>query len=419
MPTNLAESLHINHEFIDACLTASKEYRHQSPTSPTDTLVASTAVSSDKLSLSPRLTENYPNAYSDFYGSGTACVFKSGPAWPVRSGPQAQGIEREPRPVYGHAIGVTWLSIGQRICDKLDSMGVRWTCLNPLAYANTGEVKPFCPLILSIGVTPGSLLYDVAVIAASAVKNILAEACFDTIEVAFVEWVVTRSNGPKLLSFDPLLDDVPNLRKPFTPTLGLAIAPLRYPYYEGTAALYFRLNKNDNRVAILTCAHVARPPPAYAANTGITHKKPSQAREQIVALGYQGYEKAIQAMMTTIHDLSKSIDVWNDVLDRLGAPMEGENSKVTKRREEHVRLVAEAMEKIEEVNALHDKVTKVRTIPSQRVVGFVLHSEPIEVSAGPHGYTKDWALIELYNDMIDWSSFKGNKVYTGIFNFLI
>ena len=43
------------------------------------------------------------------------------------------------------------------------------------------------------------------------------------IKVAFVESEVTRSvaSGPKLLSFDPLFDDIPNLRKPFTTALRL------------------------------------------------------------------------------------------------------------------------------------------------------------------------------------------------------
>lgn len=54
-----------------------------------------------------RFTEKYPNAYSDFYGSSTPCVYKSGPDWPVRKGPLAQGIVREPRPVHGHAIQPT------------------------------------------------------------------------------------------------------------------------------------------------------------------------------------------------------------------------------------------------------------------------------------------------------------------------
>jgi len=263
-------------------------------------------------------------------------------------------------------------------------------------------------------VKPHSLLYDAAVAAATVVKDILADAGFPAIEVAFVESVVTRSvaAGPKLLSFDPLLDDVPDLRKPFTTALGLSIAPLKYPHFEGTASLYFRLGKDDKRSAILTCAHVARPPPVYA-DTGMTRRTTSQAREEFVALGSMGYNNAVKAMMSTIGNLLRSIDAWNEVLGRLGEPVEGENGRVTERRKEHVELVAKATKKIEEVNAIHNEVTKRRTTPDQRVIGFVLHSEKIEVSVEPHNFTKDWALIELYDEKIDWPAFKGNKVYVG------
>ncbi|KAL6308595.1 hypothetical protein BKA93DRAFT_763288 [Sparassis latifolia] len=33
----------------------------------------------DVVSKATRLIEKYPNTYSDFYGSGTPCVYKSGP----------------------------------------------------------------------------------------------------------------------------------------------------------------------------------------------------------------------------------------------------------------------------------------------------------------------------------------------------
>jgi hypothetical protein len=296
--SSTAHLLNLDEEFVAACLAIPSQVRNHSPISPTETLVSPTA-SSFKLStddvVAARLTKNYPNAYKDFYGSGTPCVFKSGPDWHVRKGPQAQGIEREARPVYRHAIWPTWLSIGKRIHLDLDSIGVKWTSINPLAYADAGEAKPFCSLILSIGVKPYSLLYEDAVAAADVVKNILAEAGFPAIEVAFVESVVTRSvaAGPKLLSFNPLLDDVPDLRKPFTTTLGLSIAPLKYPHFEGTAALYFRLDKDNKRTAILTCAHVARPTPVYA-NTGMTRTSTGQARVEFVALGNGGIQQRRQ-----------------------------------------------------------------------------------------------------------------------------
>lgn len=101
------------------------------------------------------------------------------------------------------------------------------------------------------------------------------------------------------------------------------------------------------------------------------------------------------------------------MLDRLGEPVQGENLMVTKKRQEHVDLVAKTRQAIEEANAIHNEVTKNRTTPDQRVIGFVLHSEKIEVSVDPHGFTKDWALIELYDQKIDWATFKGNKIYVG------
>lgn len=258
-----------------------------------------------------------------------------------------------------------------------------------------------------------SLLYDAAVDAAAAITGILAEAGFPAVEVAFVESVVTRSvaAGPKLLSSRPLFDNVPDLRKPFTPTLGLSIAPLKYPHFGGTAALYFRLSKDDKRTAILTCAHVARPPPVFC-NTSMT-RRTGQPHEQCVALGNTSYGNAVKAIMVAISNRLRCIEVWNDVLSRLGEPVEGEKSEATKRRKEHVGLVRKATEEIKEANAIHDEVTKHRTTPDQRVIGFVLHSEKIEVSVEPHNFTRDWALIELYDEKIDWDTFKGNKVYVG------
>lgn len=359
------------------------------------------------------LTQNYPNAYSDFHGCGTPCIFKSGPEWPISEGPLIgwKGVVRERRPVYRHAIQPAWVSIGQRIYQELDSFDVMWTSINPLAYANAGERKPFCPLIICIGVKPNTLPYEKAVAAAAIVKKILAEAGFPDLEVAFVESVVTRSAGPKLLPFNPLLDDVPELRKPFTPALGLPIALGKYPYHEGTAALYIRLSKDDNRVAILTCAHVVRPPYLSAAQKK-SKTKGLKHRDEVIALGTMGFNNGLTAMMKVIGGLYRSIEVWNRSIDGLGKFHQGESNSVTKKRNDFLDLVLKAIEKIQMVNTLHDEVTKQYSTFEQRKIGFVLHAEKIEVSE-PHKFTNDWALIELYNDKIDWSSFKGNKVFVG------
>lgn len=56
---------------------------------------------------------------------------------------------------------------------------------------------------------------------------------------------------------------------------------------------------------------------------------------------------------------------------------------MTERRNEFSHSVEKAVKEIEEANELHDE------------------GEKIEVSLEPHGYIKDWALIELDKSKID------------------
>ena len=109
--------------------------------------------------------------------------------------------------------------------------------------------------------------------------------------------------------------------------------------------------------------------------------------------------------MATIGDRLQYIDAWNNVLRRLGDSVEGESEKVTESRDEHLDLVAKATREIQRVKAIHSEVIENYTTLDQRTIGFVLHSEKIEVSVEPYKFTKDWALIELYNDKIDWTKF--------------
>lgn len=67
-------------------------------------------------------------------------------------------------------------------------------------------------------------------------------------------------------------------------------------------------------------------------------------------------------------------------------------------------------EKIKDVAELHRDGTRFKTALAQRVVGFVLHVDPIAIGDGSYQFTRDWALIELYEEAIDWKSVKGNKV---------
>jgi hypothetical protein len=353
-----------------------------------------------------RMSAKYRYAWTDFYPSRAPCVYKSGPAWEVRKGPEEQGIVREPRTVCRPDISPVWVSILQQIIVCLDSMGVNFNCINPFGWANKGKKELLCPFLLSVGVTPRSLDYDDAVAAAIGVKAILAKSGLPEAEVAFVEMVNKRLCGrPKLLSLDPIADSVPEYRKHFSSALGLPIAPLDTPYCEGTGALYFRLGSDTKDIALLTCAHVVRPPPALPDNKGMKRTNNSQPKEDMVALGTGGYTRAVSDMEAEIAKLTRDIEVWKRQLER---------NLPAARRNEIAGEVDKATNRINQLDAFHTEATKFRSTPGLRSIGRALHSSPIQVSTQPLGYTEDWGLIQIDPKMIDEETFLGNKVFVGM-----
>jgi len=217
------------------------------------------------------------------------------------------------------------------------------------------------------------------------------------------------------MSFNPMfnLEGIPALRKPITPTLSLSIAPLKSPHFEGTGGLFFRLNteEGDNRVVLLTCAHVAHPPPLFK-NKVYTRKNDSQPREDIILLGTGSYDYAVAAIMKFIGDQTTAITTWEASLGRLPEPREDETRGIKSKRKELTDLIDAARNKIEEANQLHTDVTKNFTTTASRVTGFVLHCAKIEV--GEDQFMYDWSFIQMDQDKIEWKDFKGNKLFVGM-----
>lgn len=208
------------------------------------------------------------------------------------------------------------------------------------------------------------------------------------------------------------LEAIARLRKPFSPSLGLSIAPHDTPHYEGTGGVFLRLSSDpsDKRVFLLTCAHVARPPPVFP-NEAYTRKWTSQPREDVVLLGSATYSKSVGDIMKLIGNETKSIAAWESSLSRIPAQTNDEPSSRTDRRNELVGLIDKAKKTITAADELHTAVTKSYTFTGSRTLGFVYHSAEIEV--GEDGYMYDWALIQLDADKLEAANFQGNKLYVG------
>ena len=395
--------------FIEFCRHFKEENNSSSilPSSSTSTPTAANLNSVATVANGGRLTDKYPYAWTDFYPSRAPCVYKSGPVWDVRQGPEDHIFIREPRPVYRPDIAAHWPSTLQRVIGCLNDMGVQFTCITPSGWANQGEAELLCPFLLSIGVTPHSLSYDGAVAASSPVKEILASCGLPEAEVAFVEMSNKRQAGPpKFLPLDPIKDIVPEHRKPFSSALGLPIARLSSPYCEGTGALYFRLGGDSKAVALLTCAHVVHPPSTSSYSRCTQYSNTSQPKNRMVALGAAGYSRVVLNMVNQIAKHTDDVDVWNRYL---------EQDLSASRCDEITRAVDGAKSSIKALSVLHSEVTRFRSIHETRSIGWTLYSSPVQSSAQPLGYTEDWGLIRVYPSIIDEKTFLGNKVFVGTF----
>ena len=392
--------------FIEFCRQFKEEGNSSSilPNPSTSTLTAANPIS---VADGGRLTNKYPYAWTDFYPSRAPCVYKSGPVWDVRRGPEEQAFIREPRPVYRPDMAPCWPSTLQRVIGCLNDMGVQFTCITPSGWANQGEAELLCPFLLSIGVTPHSLSYDGAVAASSPVKEILASCGLPEAEVAFVEMSNKRQAGPpKFLPLDPIKDIVPEHRKPFSSALGLPIARLSSPYCEGTGALYFRLGGDSKSVALLTCAHVVHPPPPSSYSRCTQYSNTIQPEDRMMALGAAGYSRVVLDMVNQIAKHTDNVDVWNRYLKQ---------DLPASRCDEITRAVDGAKSSIKALSVLHSEVTRYRSIHETRSIGWTLYSSPVQSSVQPLGYTEDWGFIRVYPSIIDEKTFLGNKVFVGTF----
>jgi hypothetical protein len=173
---SLAIETDVDPDFLIECVKPAAP--SVSSTSPDDT-VASLMADNEHLR---QLLASYPAAITDFFGSGTPCVYKTGPAWSTAPA-NARMLVRDARPYYNPEKASVWPQTLQSIVAFLDSLKaqVQFTAVDPLAYANAGEAELFCDFVVVISVKPYTLAYEDAVTAAPGVIAIL--------EVGFVTCV--------------------------------------------------------------------------------------------------------------------------------------------------------------------------------------------------------------------------------------
>jgi hypothetical protein len=357
-------------------------------------------------------------SHSDFYGlpSNPTSIFHTGPAWKLPTGPQAQRIPKEARPVCDHAIAPIWHKLGKQIYQHFDSIDLMWTSIDPVCFAEVGGLPG--PLFLWVGVMPKTLSRGDAEVAAGRCKNILAEYNITDVEVAFRESIFTRHTGPKLLEhFSPMVDPTADVRSVFTPTLGLHIATKAFPSVEGNGCLYLLKSSQSTEVLLLTARHVVLPPTKHP-NTLYHRKSDSAPRHDVIHLGSRGHHNALSAIVRKVDHANVMVRHCEKGIRDLGQVSENGDIRRVARRQAFEAELAKAETLKARTNELHSDIISYWTLESQRTLGYVLYAPPISVGAGDRNFTEDWALVELDSSKFEWNLFPGNVIDLGTFLFL-
>ena len=273
----------------------------------------------------------------------------------------------------------------------------------------------FCPLVVILGVEPGTIEFEVAKSVAKYVKiDIIAKAGFNDIEVAIWELTTSLSGGPRLPSLDPELDRVTNFRHPFASTLGIPIAPLKRTGHEGTLGMFMT---RGNDLLGITAAHVVCPSQLFPDNKGVSEKSAESYHQDIISLGSGAYEDAVKQIEIKIGNLQQGINSEAQRIKGLQGRLEDggvdTDARITSRIEAAQWTVENAKSTIKELNLLHSNVTRYMTIADNRCIGRILFADPIGVSSdGTDGYTRDWAALKMRKDSFG-EDFQGNKIYIG------
>ena len=408
--------------FLELCQSG-LEFATEPPLSQNSALVSPTTSDPDKPQDKTRLTKNYTDAYTDTHGlhSGQGFIIKTGPAWPKSEGPNARPVRRELRPVNGHPILPIWDDILTCIDLYLNEVNLPFTAAMPLSFANVEEENAFCPLVVAIGVEPEKVAFEDAKAVAEYVKlNILADAGFDDVEVAIWEFETFFSgSGPKLPTLDPDLHrHLTQFYHPFTSTLGISVAPLKQPRqepgYEGSLGLF--ITRGDGaEILALTAAHVVRPPPMFTDNKGLSLRDAERRYEEVVALGNGAWMLAIKKIQDEVGCLQESITMDEQSAQRLRGRLENgmvdTNGTIAAAIRAAEQSVENLKESIRQLNLLHNRVTHLMPLPSNRCIGRVLFADPIGVSSD--GYTRDWAVLGIRKDAFG-DDFEGNTLYIGM-----
>ena len=216
--------------------------------------------------------------------------------WVEPTGPEAYLLPKESSPIGLHPLRDIWeATVGPAIVDYLGSKEVEWTSLDPVRMGFSGVSSP--PVIVWMGVVPGSLSAEEGIEVAIYCKGILSAHNINDVQVEIRESEVFRSAGPKLYKPTHIYNPTAQAREPFSSALGLPICAEATPSIEGTGGFFISLNPGE--IYLVTARHVVFHPDEEP-NVLYRHRNSAQRRRNVLLLGDAAVQKHVKATESEI-----------------------------------------------------------------------------------------------------------------------
>lgn len=340
--------------------------------------------------------------------------------FPKPTGRFAYPAVKSIRGVFDTSLNKCWGWVGPQICDLIKARNISASSVDPARFFTHGDLGgeekgTLGPVVIWIGVIPGSTSADVAHDVSQEILDILQKNGVDDAVVEWREAVWQRLAGPPLMRHVSDFNPTHYVRRFLTPLLDVPIAAEGMDLEEGTLTLWFHKGKNEDgspsdEVLGLSNCHVLRK------DTTVRYKyKDGASRRYVRVCGMLRFQRAIDEIRLAIGKHGFDAELWTRRIARLEAterkdPGEARSLKVTRRKLE------DANEAIMELQGLYDEVTKYWSdIKNHRNIGHVVHAEPITVDTeGGTRYTSDWGAFLAAKSKVD-VKFEGNAVDLGAF----
>lgn len=329
---------------------------------------------------------------------------------------------KQARGIFGHALNNVWkTSVGPKVCELLTTLNVAWTTIDGVRFlADKGEGESTLgPVVIWIGVRPGSLKGEDAYSAAHDILNLLHGVDIHDVEVEFRESLYHHYTGPVLLKSVSDLNNTVDVCGPLTTALGMSISAADRPTAQGTMTVFFAEGGKSNKMLGLTCHHVVLKVDADN-NEDYTLRSAGAHRKNVQILGTRAFNALLDSIRLRIGRHAIMLEIHKADIEKLEKKLESEDEDDVEEANDGLAKVrtrlADANKAIEDLEKFFSTVKKDWGLASQRIIGHIRRCPPVAFNVQPGGYTEDWAAIEL--DGAKFKNFKGNFIDLGAFFFL-